>query len=244
VQRAPNLISEIQLNVPATFIVPTILNAWVDVPDCETPFIEVETQDIAATWLANPWGESVLSGRRSAVPPGVENYRWSADTGPAGSRSRFLAVRQKRLGIVCVLQQGYGNSVDSSNGRTLNGTPPQPRAIVRVWDADPIYWQYFADSPTLFGGPSGYQICGQVGAVSTNSYGYPPGYCRYFTGYGATGTSFLIFTPDGTTPVASVPFGTNRVSGGIHPACDVRVTNNNAFASQATLTWTTQPVAI
>lgn len=243
-QRAPQLISEIQIPIAATFVTPTILNTSIQVPDCETPFIEVETQDVAATWLANPWMESSLSGRRSAIPPAVENYRWSSDTGPAGSRSRFPAIRQTNVGIVCVLQQGYGNSVDPANGRTLQGVAPVPRAIVRVWDSDPIFWQYFTDNPTLFGGPSGYQICGQVGAVSTNSYGYPPGYCRFFIGYGATGTSFLVYTPDGAVPVCSVPFGTNRVSAGVHPACDVRVTNNNAFASQASLTWTTQPVAI
>jgi len=244
-QNAPKLLNEVSIPIPGTFIAGTVLDTYVEIPSCDTPFVEVESQDIAISWLANPWSESVLAGRRAGIPPGIADYRWSADTGPAGSRARFPAVRANAIvGVTCVLQQGYNNAVDPSNGRTLQGVAPTARAVVRVWDSDPIWWQYFADSPTLFGAPTGYNLCGQVGAVSTVTYGYAPGYCRFFVGYGATGTSWLIYAPDGSGPVSSVTGGNNRISGGIHPACEIRISNNNAFPSQGSLTWTTQPVAI
>lgn len=242
---APILLSETTQQTPIGTTVGTVFALTVEIPDCARPYIEVESQDVGVTWLANPWGESALPGRRNVVPLGVENFRWSCDTGPAGSKGRFAALRSGRtITVFAVYQQSYQLSTDPSNGAALAGVPAQPRITVRVFDGDPLWLEWGAPNPSLFNGPAGagYISLAQTGAGLTTEFGHPPGYCRWFAGYANNGCQWQIGSPQGGFLVANIV--NQRVSSGIHPMCRVNLFNGGGAATQGSLTWSTQPIAI
>lgn len=244
----PNLIQEQALTLPTQLATGLVFQNSILIPEgkqCARYWIEVESQDVSVTWLASPWGESALLGRRSAVATSVANFRWSADTGPAGSKARFPLVAGARgiVGLTTQIQSTHVLSVDPYNGVQLQGTTAQPRLVVRIWDGDPIWYEYAQPNPTIFNGPSGFTILtGQTAASGTTVFGHPPGYSRWFAGYGNNGVQWQIGSPDGTFLVANVV--NQRVSSGIHPSCDVRMFNGGGAATQGSLTWSTQPIAI
>lgn len=242
----PNLISETTLALPTQLASGLIFENSILIPDnpCVRYWVEVESQDVSVTWLASPWGESALLGRRSAVSATIENFRWSADTGPAGSKARFPLIQGRRgmVPVVTQIQNLHNLSVDPYNGVQLQGTTARPRLVIRVWDGDPIWYEYAAPNPTVFSGPSGFVILAQTPASGTTVFGHPPGYSRWFAGYANNGCQWQIGSPDNAFLVANVV--NQRVSSGIHPACDVRLFNGGGAATQGSLTWSTQPIAI
>jgi len=242
---APRLLSETTQATPIGTPVGTIFSLQVEIPDCSTPYVECESKDVGVTWLANPWGESALVGRRNVVPLNVENYRWSADTGPAGSKARFAALRSGRdLTVLAVYQQSYQLSTDPSNGAALAGVLASPRITVRVFDGDPLWLEWGAPNPSLFNGPpgAGYVSLIQTGPGATTEFGHPPGYARWFAGYANNGCQWQIGSPQGGFLVANIV--NQRVSSGIHPMCRVQLFNGGGAPTQGSLTWSTQPIAI
>lgn len=244
----PRLLDEVSRNVPAGTAVGTIFQLEVEIPSgCVRPFVEVETQDVGVTWLANPFGESALVGRRNVVAAPVQNYRWACDTGPAGSKARFSVIRPatRSVVVIAVIQQTFQLSTDPTNGAALSGVVAAPSVTARCWDGDPIWFEYCSPNQSLFNGPaaSGYISLPQTGPGVTTEFGHPPGYCRWFAAYGNTGVQWQIGSPNGGFIVANVA-GTQRVSSGIHPMCRVQMLNVGGAATQGSLTWSTQPIAI
>lgn len=245
--QTPILLTESTVAVPTGTAVGTVFSLTVDVPDCEFPYIECESQDVGITWLSNPFGESALPGRRNVVPADVANFRFGQDTGPAGSKVRYALPRGagRTHTVFAVVQQTYQLSTDAQNGAALPGVVAIPRITARCWQGDPLWLEWGAPSVSLFSGPaaSGYITTPQTAAGLTTEFGHPPGYCRYFAAYGNTGVQWQVGSPNGGFIVANVA-GTQRVSSGIHPMCRVQMLNTGGAATQGTLTWSTQPIAI
>lgn len=212
---------------------------------CGRVWIEVESQDCCITWLANPWNESALRGRRNLAPTDVLDYRWSADTSPAGGKACFALVQPPPTVTViafCQISGPLASMVDQYNGTLINGILPAPRVAMRAWSEDPLAWAEWQPKPIIYGGPSGPANLGQTAAGATTQYGFPPGYCRWFTGYANNGCQWQVQDASGAAFLVANQ-ANQRLSAPCPPFCVVSLFNGGGAATQGVLGWSIRELA-